>query len=198
MTSINPIRKIIGDRTEARKRGDPNADVCFLALADKEGRASVRTLVLRDITGNRFLLFTNQSSPKWKILNAGSSWELLIWYPSMQRQYRVSGLTSPADRDFVRQSWLRRPRGSKYLDILYEYSADQSSIIESRQHLVGEIARIRKEYNVDDMQAPDKVAGTELMATRIEMLDLNRDDRIHDRQLFTFESNRWSARTLVP
>lgn len=198
MANRDPISRIKYDRAEARKLDDANADICFLALADQDGKASVRTLVLRDISDNRFLLFMNQSSPKWKILNAGGSWELLIWYPSMQRQYRASGDVKLVDMDFVKQSWQRRPRGSKYLDVLYEFTVDQSSFIASRQHLVKEIHRIRSEYNVDDMAAPEKVAGVELIATRIEMLDLNREDRIHDRQLFTWDGKRWAVQTLVP
>lgn len=194
----DPIKSILHDRTEARKLGDPNADTCFLALADPEGNASVRTLVLRDITGNHFLLFVNQSSPKWKIIQAGGNYELLCWYPSMQRQYRVGGQARTLDSDIVRQNWQRRPRGSKYLDLVYEHWADQSSRIESREHLVQEINRIRAEVNVDELQAPSKVGGIELIADRIEMLDLNREDRIHDRRLFTFDGTGWAADVLVP
>ena len=198
MNTIDPIALIRRDRTEARKLDDANADICFLALADNEGRASARTLVLRDITDNRFMLFINQSSPKWRVLEAGGSWELLLWYPSMQRQYRVSGATSPVDMDFVRQSWRRRPTGSKYLDVFYEFTADQSSEYESREMLVQEIHRIRDEFNEDEMEAPTKVAGVLLVATRIEMLDLNREDRIHDRQLYVLEEGGWTSKTLVP
>ena len=47
---MNPLTNIINDRAEARKQGDSNADTCFLALADQDGKASVRTLVLREVT----------------------------------------------------------------------------------------------------------------------------------------------------
>ncbi|MCB1693230.1 MAG: pyridoxamine 5'-phosphate oxidase family protein [Pseudomonadales bacterium] len=198
MSSTDPIRHIKDDRVQARRLDDTNADICFLALATPEGRASVRTLVLRDITQNRFLLFMNQSSPKWKILTGGGDYELLLWYPSMQRQYRVSGAMEIADDDFVKRSWQRRPRGSKYLDILYEHTIDQSSYTESREQLVGEISRIRREYVLDEMDAPQKVAGIELVATRIEMLDLNREDRIHDRRMFLLEDGAWAERVMIP
>ena len=194
----DPITNIRHDRTEARKQGDTNADTCFLALADAEGNASVRTLVLRDIVGNHFTLFVNQSSPKWKIIKAGGSYELLCWYPSMQRQYRVGGEARELDPNIVRQNWQRRPRGSKYLDLLYESWADQSSPIESRDHLVREINRIRSEVNVEELTAPAKVGGIELIASRIEMLDLSREDRIHDRRLFTFDGTSWASNILVP
>lgn len=198
MAITDPIQSIKNDRAEARKLDDPNADICFLALADENGNASVRTLVLRDISDNRFLLFMNQSSPKWRILSSGGTYQMLIWYSSMQRQYRVSGDVDFLHSDVVKKSWQRRPRGSKYLDILYEYTADQSTFIDSRRHLVDEINRIKQAYVVDEMEAPDKVAGVELVARQIELLDLNREDRIHDRQLFTLDQGEWRSRVMVP
>ncbi|XOV87417.1 MAG: pyridoxamine 5'-phosphate oxidase family protein [Pseudomonadota bacterium] len=198
MPAQNPVQQIRDDRVQARRLEDPNADVCFLALADTDGSASVRTLVLRNITENRFLLFMNQSSPKWKILNRGGNYELLLWYPSMQRQYRITGGIHNCDPDFVRQSWLRRPRGSKYLDILYEQTIDQSEPIASRETLVAEINRIKANFDLDTQVAPAKVAGIELVASRIEVLDLNREDRIYYRMSYTLEAGTWQPLTLVP
>lgn len=198
MAPIDIIARIKDDRAQARRLEDTGADICFLALADESGQASVRTLVLREIQDNRFLLFINQSSPKWKTLAAGGNYELLLWYHSMQRQYRVRGHTRECDRDFVRQSWLRRPRGSKHLDLLYENVSDQSSEIGSRDELVGHINSIRAAHNVDNMEAPEKVAGIELVATQIEMLDLNREDRIHDRRRFNLIDGTWQSTTLIP
>ena len=83
-------------------------------------------------------------------------------------------------------------------DVFYEFTADQSSEYESREMLVQEIHRIRDEFNEDEMEAPTKVAGVLLVATRIEMLDLNREDRIHDRQLYVLEEGGWTSKTLVP
>ncbi len=123
---------------------------------------------------------------------------MLIWYPSRQRQYRVSGNVRFVESGIVKKSWQRRPRGSKYLDVLYEYTADQSTFIDSRQQLIDHISRIRQEYEIDDMEAPDKVAGVELLAEQIEVLDLNREDRIHDRQLFTRDGEEWTAQVMIP
>jgi len=194
---VNPITRIINDRTEARKLNDSNADTCFLALADKQGRASVRTLVLRDITDNRFVLFLNRTSPKWQLFQGGASYELLLWYPTQQRQYRIQGSMVEIDPALVKTNWMRRPQGSKLLDYVYE-SMNQSSEIASRDLLVNEIQRLRQTHKSDDMRAPDDVGGVELIANQIEMLDLNREDRIHDRQVFKRLDNKWQATVLVP
>lgn len=195
---MNPIASIKADRTEARKVQDANADVCFLALASATGAASVRTLVLRDIRERAFLLFINSSSPKWHLLNDGANYELLLWYPSQQKQYRVQGTTSMLEPEEVKSNWFRRPRGSKQLDYVYKEFAPQSSEISNREILVDEITRIKQVYKPDDMLPPDEATGVELTANRIEMLDLNREDRIHDRRLFSYDNDTWEQRFLIP
>jgi pyridoxamine 5'-phosphate oxidase len=196
--ALNPIHKIQSDRTDARELGDTNADICFLALADSSGRASVRTLVLRDIIDNRFTLFINKSSPKWEALSGGANHELLIWYASMQRQYRISGTTQELDPETVKSNWHRRPIGSKYLDHVYEQLGAQSTPINSRQLLTDKIKQLKSELPADDMKPPSLVAGIQIIADRIEMLDLNKEDRIHDRQIHTFDGSEWTSETLIP
>ena len=195
---MNPLTNIMNDRAEARKQGDSNADTCFLALADKDGQASVRTLVLREITDRHVVLFLNRTSPKWQLFQQGANYELLLWYTSMQRQYRIQGTMQPLDREIVKQTWQRRPQGSKYLDYVYQEMAPQSSEIESREQLANEIQRLKQSYKVDDMQVPADVGGIELIANRVEMLDLNREDRIHDRRVFSLQDGRWTVKYLVP
>ena len=195
---MNPIEQIEASRVEARKIQDTNADICFLAIASPDGQASVRTLVLRDITENRFSLFMNQTSPKWQLLSNAADYELLLWHPTQQKQFRIKGTYQTIDIELIKTNWHRRPQGSKYLDYVYKEMAPQSSVISSRQALVDKIDSLKANYNVDSLTAPPQVAGIELVATRIDMLDLNREDRIHDRQLFTLTDGRWRSQVLVP
>ncbi|MFN3236178.1 MAG: pyridoxamine 5'-phosphate oxidase family protein [Pseudomonadales bacterium] len=195
---LDPLAEIRADRTEARKIQDANADTCFLALASKQGEASVRTLVLRDIVGRAFRLFMNNTSPKWQLLTSGATYELLLWYPSQQKQYRIRGETNLVDTEEVKSNWLRRPQGSKYLDYVYKEFAPQSSEISSRAVLTDEITRLKKTYKPDGMTAPDSAMGVELIANHIEMLDLNREDRIHDRRVYSFEASGWQERFIIP
>lgn len=196
---IDPIGLITYDRTEARKQSDPNADVCFLALADKEGKPSLRTLVMREIADNRFRVFINKTSPKWRSLSRSGAYELMLWYPSMQRQYRLRGSHELLSDEVIETNWFRRPGGSKYLDYLYEYVADQSTDIESREKLVATIADLKSTYPVDAMTVPINAVGIELIVVDIERLDLSREDRIHDRRRFSLrDDGKWTEQTLVP
>lgn len=195
---MDPIAIIKADRTEARKIQDPNADICFLALASSDGAASVRTLVVRDIAGKSIRLFINSTSPKWHLLKNGAKYELLLWYPTQQKQFRIQGATNMVEPEQVKANWFRRPRGSKQLDYVYKEFAPQSSEIASRDVLVDEINRIKQSYKPDDMLPPDEATGVELIADRIEMLDLNREDRIHDRRVFLHDGTTWQQKFLIP
>lgn len=192
------IERITGDRVQARSLSDPNADVCFLAIAE-DGVASIRTLVVREIDGNRFTLFINRSSPKFRALANGASYEMLLWYQTLQRQYRVSGTFEEHDRSIIESNWYRRPKGSKFLDYVYEEMGDQSTFIDSRETLMAKIDELKVRWTEEHFDVPEKAVGVVLVANRVEMLDLNDKDRIHDRRLYTLEADgKWSEQVMIP
>tara|TARA_B110000196_G_scaffold312312_1_gene317421 strand:+ start:288 stop:875 length:588 start_codon:yes stop_codon:yes gene_type:complete len=195
---MDPVERIQSDRAQARSLDDPNADLCFLALADSSGRASVRTLVLRDITELFITLFINRTSPKWHIIDRGGDAELLIWYPSVQRQYRIRGTLTEIDAKTIATSWQRRPVGSKYLDHVYEEMGAQSSFIDSRESLTSKLGDLKSSTSSDDLSVPPSATGVSLNYSSIDMLDLNKEDRIHDRQLFTLTGNSWISKVMIP
>jgi len=194
---MDPIATIKQDRQFARQQEDSNSDICFLALADASGQPSVRTLVLREIDDNRFNIFINRTSPKWHLFEAGSRYQALLWYPSRQRQFRLSGTHEILDDAVVKPNWVRRPLGSKLLDVFYQHQG-QSSPISSREALLEQIHTIKAAQDTDSMDAPDAVTGIALVVDQIEMLDLNQPDRIHDRRLFTLVGDSWQEQILVP
>ena len=194
---MDPIESIQSDRAQARRLSDPNSDLCFLALADLDGNASVRTLVLREIAEDHVTLFINKTSPKWHVIDEGGDAELLIWYPSVQRQYRVRGPIEEMDNATIQENWQRRPLGSKYLDHIYDQLGPQSSFIPDRKTLTHKITEL-KSTSADDLKAPPSATGVFMRYRTIDMLDLNQEDRIHDRSLFTFDGNSWQSQVKIP
>ena len=192
------IEQIKSNREQARQLGDTNADICFLALADPQGNASVRTLVLREIEESSFRLFINKTSPKYRLLTNGATFELLLWYTTMQKQYRVSGEFRELEREVIETNWHRRPIPSKYLDYFYENHAPQSSIVGSRSELKAGIEALRQAHDPDDMTTPGNAVGIELVAYRIESLNLAMEDRLHDRQVHHRTNEGWNTEVLVP
>jgi pyridoxamine 5'-phosphate oxidase len=195
---MDPVERIQSDRAQARRLDDPNADLCFLALADQDGNASVRTLVLREVTNDHITLFINRTSPKWQVIAAGGDAELLIWYPSVKRQYRVRGPIEEMDSATIKENWLRRPVGSKYVDHVYDLLGPQSSFIATREVLTNKIKELKAATPADDLEAPHSATGVLMRYRSIDILDLNKEDRIHDRQLFTFDGTSWQTQVRIP
>ena len=194
---MDPIEKINADRHSARDFRDGNADICFLALSVND-QPSVRTLVMRDISADGFTLFINTTSEKWRILQSNDNAELLLWYATLQKQYRVRGPIETLDRNTIENNWPRRPTGSKYLDHAYSNFSDQSKEIESHEALVTYIREFREANPEETLTTPDTAAGIRLVPETIEMLDLNNPDRIHDRKLFTRADGSWQESQLMP
>lgn len=193
----NPIEKIIEDRQVARSHHDSNADICFLALASNN-EPSVRTLVLRDISMEGFTLFINKTSEKWRIAEQNPAASMLLWYHATQRQYRITGHLEEQDRSVIAGNWHRRPAGSKYLDQAYERLGAQSSAIPSRDTLVEFIRDLRQTLPEEDLETPPSAAGIILKPKTIEILDLNQQDRIHDRCRFELTEAGWQTTQLIP
>ena len=120
------IEQIKEDRARALEANDPTGQVCYLATVDADGSPSVRTLVLREVAERSVRLFINASSPKWQALSANSACQILLWYPSIQIQYRLSGDAAMASRADIENNWHRRPLRAKLLDYFYATQAAQS------------------------------------------------------------------------
>lgn len=194
---MTPLKNITRDRQSARSHDDSNADICFLSLSE-DGFPNVRTLVMRDVTEEGITLFINKTSRKWEILEANRNAEALIWFPSVQRQYRVTGQIEELDRSVIESNWHRRPAGSKYLDYSYEQMAPQSSTLESRDQLVSFVRGLKETLDEEDMTAPVQAAGILLRALVVECLDLNSPDRLHDRNRFMLKDGSWQQTALMP
>ena len=197
MKPMNPLDRIARDRQSARNHDDSNADICFLSLSDGN-LPSVRTLVMREINPDGITLFINKTSHKWRITRANHQAQALIWFPSVQRQYRVTGGIEELDRHIIENNWHRRPVGSKYLDYSYEQFAPQSSELENRDSLMEFVRDLRTRVAEDDMSTPDQAAGILLRADVVECLDLNNPERLHDRTRYTLTEGDWQPTAIMP
>lgn len=193
----NPITLLQRDHTAARSLGDSNADICFLGLAENNG-PSVRTLVLRGISEDGFTLFISKTSPKWRIIKDNAEAELLLWYPSIQKQYRIHGRIRVLGQESIDKNWPRRPAGSKYLDHAYTTFSAQSTEIASRDALVAHIDDHKMRQPEDELEIPETAAGIQLSPASIEILDLNAQDRIHDRRRYNITDQGWQEIQLMP
>jgi pyridoxamine 5'-phosphate oxidase len=196
--SSDPLAEIRAERERARAEGDANTDLCCLATIDASGLPAVRMLVLREVSDSSLAVFCSRSSPKFEQLQNPESWELLVFWPSIKRQFRVRGRVEEIPAEEIRDNWVRRPHGSKLLDHYHARVRAQSTEIGSRADLLEEMSRLEQELSAEgELTFPSTATGFRLFAERVEAWRESLD-RIHDRRHYALVDGLWSERVLVP
>jgi len=192
------LLQVQNDLERAKALDDPNHNVCYFALADRNGLPSVRTLVLRSISDSSLTLFSNKTSPKWEILTANPCCQILLWYPSIQIQYRLSGSCSALAQDSLENDWQRRPDKSKLLDYFYQSGHPQSGPIESRTVLTHGLKTLGKKMPVEELKMPASAGAFTVEIQQVDYLRLTQNEEPHFRERHTKKQTNWSTETLVP
>ena len=188
---MNPIELVREDREKARIEDDPLVDRCFLATVRNDGEPAVRTLVLREVEG-RFAVFFNATSPKFEEIRESKTVEVLLWYSSVQIQYRLRCALQRIPSGIVHDQWKNKPEITRRVDHAYAVNA-QSSPIPDRKHLQ-ELVRAQDASQV----APDSVIGFFLEILEIDRLNLATEEGIHLRERYLTTSDGWKRQTLMP
>ncbi|MEE9198732.1 MAG: pyridoxamine 5'-phosphate oxidase family protein [Dehalococcoidia bacterium] len=195
---IDPIEEIVAERERAREKDDPNVNVCFLATVTSEGKPTVRGLSLRDIDHRGFGLLISTLSKKWEQIHRASGYELLIYWATVRRQYRVRGHIAPMEEELVQEYWDRKGHGSRLLEHYYPTFEHQSTPVPSYEHLLEGMEALRKRHpEGEEVPLPQVLKGIYLVPQQIEAWHGGRE-RLHLRRLYTRHGDEWTAQVLVP
>ena len=213
MTSIADIRKEYSQHTLNEHEVSPDPIVQFekwwndavnsqieeinamtLATADLTGKATARTVLLKEFDNRGFVFFTNYESKKSHQLIENPQASLLFFWKELERQIRIEGSAeqiSDIESDAYFQS---RPLGSK----IGAWASPQSRTIANRSELELEVARLNKMYEGATIPRPAHWGGFRIIPNNIEFWQ-GRISRLHDRILYTkMETASWKIERLAP
>ena len=140
-----------------------------------------------------FVIFTNYESRKALELDANPRAALLFYWDPLGRQVRIEG---PVQRVGVEESasYVRsRPRGSQ----LSALASPQSRPIASREALEERVAELAARYEGEELPIPEGWGGFRLRPETYEFWQ-HREDRLHDRLLYTRRGGEWALSRLAP
>jgi pyridoxamine 5'-phosphate oxidase len=160
---------------------EPNAMVLATVA---EGKPSARVVLLKGLTTEGFVFFTNYTSRKGVELAENPHAALCFNWLDLQRQVRVEGVVqkiSEADSDAYFHS---RPFGSR----IGAWASPQSKIIENRSILEKNLAELTEKYKnviarneaTEGVSRPPHWGGYVLSPDLIEFWQ-GRSSRLHDR-----------------
>ena len=191
--SHEPLVRINEWIEEAVKLEVPLPHAMNLSTADNFGQPSSRMVLLKSISDEGMVFYTDYESHKGQMLHKNSKAALNFWWAKTDKQIRIEGVcnkTSDQESDEYFQS---RPKGSQISATV----SIQSKEIRDYENLVKEAKDLEKRSSGSNLKRPSRWGGYKLIPNRIEFWK-NEVNRLHRRELFILESNKWRKTLLSP
>ena len=191
--SHEPLVRINEWIEEAVKLEVPLSHAMNLSTADDFGQPSSRMVLLKSISDEGMVFYTDYESHKGQMLHKNSKAALNFWWAKTDKQIRIEGVcikTSDQESDEYFQS---RPKGSQISATV----SIQSKELRNYENLVKEAKDLEKGSLGRNLKRPSRWGGYKLIPNRIEFWK-NEVNRLHRRELFILESNKWQKTLLSP
>lgn len=184
------------DDAHAAGLHEPNAMVVATvsgALPDGQSAPAARLVLLKGISEEGFVFYTNTGSRKGAELAGNPRIALLFpWHP-LERQVRVDGTATLLPRADVDAYFAVRPRGSQ----LGAWASHQSSVVSDREELLAAYDEAERRYAEGEVPTPTEWGGYLVHPESVEFWQ-GRPGRMHDRLVYRREADGWRTERLAP
>jgi pyridoxamine 5'-phosphate oxidase len=170
---------------------EPNA--MTLATVDERGAPLQRTVLLKYFDAKGFVFFTNYESRKARQIAQNPHVCLLFPWITLERQVIVQGRAEKISTAESLKYFTSRPRESQ----LGAWVSQQSSVISSRKLLMQKLHEIGEKFKHGEIPLPSFWGGFRVVPETIEFWQ-GGPARIHDRFLYTAQSDDWNIERLSP
>jgi pyridoxamine 5'-phosphate oxidase len=194
---MTTLKQLI-DRFQTAMRAASDAGLhlpngCGLSTVGPDGRPSLRIVLLKEADERGFVFYTNTASRKSRDLELDPHASLCFWWPELEEQVRVEGVVESAGDEDADAYWETRPRGSQ----LGAWASRQSEPLASHGALEDAFKKLESEYERKPVPRPPFWSGFRLVPDSIEFWK-GREDRLHERELFTRTVDGWQKTLLNP
>ncbi len=165
-----------------------------LATATKDGRPSSRIVLLKEVTDEGFVFYTNYQSRKGLELEQNPHASICFFWQELERQVRAEGFVERTDPDISNGYFASRPRGSQ----IGAWTSPQSNVIKNRTILEEREKQIAERFDNKEVPRPAQWGGYVLFPTTIEFWQ-GRPNRLHDRIRYHLnDGGDWVVDRLAP
>jgi pyridoxamine 5'-phosphate oxidase len=189
----DPIDQFKSWYREAESAGVQEPNTMTLATVDAQGQPTIRVVLMKEITPEGLVFYSNFKSRKGREMERHPRAALNFYWQLMERQVRLDGMISKVPDSKSDEYFRTRPRGSQ----LGAWVSEQSKIIPSRDYLEEQLKIYKSRFEGQDIPRPVHWGGYLLMPSRVEFWQ-GGEDRLHDRIQYTKQQGVWDRCRLAP
>ncbi len=170
---------------------EPNAMV--LSTISSDLKPSSRVVLLKGVSSEGFIFYTNYQSQKGSHLANNNHASLVFFWPELERQVRIEGTVKKIKPELSDEYFNKRPDNSKIGAII----SPQSQIIPNRDFLLEKKQKLEENSATSRLKRPNYWGGYILSPNLFEFWQ-GRPNRLNDRIQYNRERNSWKIVRLAP
>jgi pyridoxamine 5'-phosphate oxidase len=179
-------------KAEETEINDPNA--VALGTTDQKNQPSVRMVLLKGLSNEGFVFYTNFNSKKGSDIKSTQQASMCFHWKSLRRQIRVTGKVQQVTEKEANEYYNSRP----YKNRISAWASNQSEKLESRDTFLKKIEEFEKKYpDQNNVPRPPHWSGWRILPNEIEFW-LDGEGRIHERLNYTNNNGKWIKEILYP
>ena len=179
-------------KAEETEINDPNA--VALGTADQKNQPSVRMVLLKGLSNEGFVFYTNFNSKKGNDLKTNQQASMCFHWKSLRRQVRVIGKVQQVSEKEADEYYNSRP----YKNRISAWASNQSEKLDSRDTFIKKISEFEKKFpDQKEVPRPPHWSGWRILPKEIEFW-LDGEGRVHERLNYTNNNSKWTKEILYP
>ncbi len=189
----NPVKQFRLWFKEAERAGVKEPNTMTLATVSQQGQPTIRIMLMKEITDQGLVFYTNFRSRKGREMEELPKAALNFYWQDLERQVRFDGTVTKVPDDESDEYFHTRPRGSQ----LGTWVSEQSEPIPSRDYLEAQLKVYETRYKEHDIPRPTHWGGYLLTPVRVEFWQ-GGPHRLHDRIQYSLNNEHWDLQRLAP
>ena len=192
--SQEPFIGILKTLEEAESANLVDWNAMNIASVDQMNQPSSRMVLLKKISDDGLVFYTNYNSRKGKEVELNPKVAVNFWWRELKKQIRVEGFIEKASEKDSDDYFNSRPLKSRVSAII----SNQSSTISSYQDLTSQIDNYLEQNDESSIKRPDHCGLYIVIPNAVEFWE-ERANRTHERLKYILsDDQKWSSHLLSP
>ena len=192
--SQEPFIGILKYLEEAESANLVDWNAMNIASVDQMNQPSSRMVLLKKISDDGLVFYTNYNSRKGKEIELNPKVAVNFWWRELKKQIRVEGFIEKASVEDSDDYFNSRPLKSRVSAII----SNQSSTISSYEDLTNQIDNYLEQNDESSIKRPGHCGLYIVIPNAVEFWQ-ERDNRTHERLKYILsDDQKWSSHLLSP